>query len=318
MRNDMLKVLCERERIGHRAKGLKTGGRIDPRLDFDDYDFGPSRLSSGRHKQESRCSHLNSRNGGTEYKQFNDNWNPMARWLEKQVGRLWDDVYSEIRSSWDHRSDIGWRFLRYIGWNVEQQIEIIDGVPHSCDRWGRGPTPINGLYVDPATGLLQYHKAEPRTYPAKPITYISCESPLYYYQREDGIWYLYTHRLHDPEEPYRIITYTERISYAYNGSRMVFSDPSPETRQKYGLKKPGDKFIIRYKDVDPEYNKPILVSKQQVDGDGLKKIREHIQRVEIGDKSPHEEVSENYQPLKDPFYIAGTRNEPFGRTGKRI
>ncbi len=40
-------------------------------------------------------------------KEFSDKLRPMTRWLEKQVGRVWDDVRSEIFATFDTRTTAG-------------------------------------------------------------------------------------------------------------------------------------------------------------------------------------------------------------------
>lgn len=41
------------------------------------------------------------------YKEFSDKLNPMYRWLESQVGRVWDEVRSEISTKFDTRTTAG-------------------------------------------------------------------------------------------------------------------------------------------------------------------------------------------------------------------
>ena len=47
------------------------------------------------------------------------NLNAMSRWLQAQVGRPWDNVYSELRARLDARTADGRDFLeRYFLWNI--------------------------------------------------------------------------------------------------------------------------------------------------------------------------------------------------------
>jgi len=41
------------------------------------------------------------------YKEFTDKLNPMQRWLSSQVGRLWDDVRSDVAKTFDTRTTAG-------------------------------------------------------------------------------------------------------------------------------------------------------------------------------------------------------------------
>src|SRR5258708_27864728 len=87
MRSDMHKVIVERPRMLRGApRNRKTALRLNisgsalAAADGDDYDSGPRRASSARHD-----------------KHLNENLAPLRRYLESQVGRPWDKVYSEIR-----------------------------------------------------------------------------------------------------------------------------------------------------------------------------------------------------------------------------
>ncbi len=44
--------------------------------------------------------------------------NPLRRWLKSQVGRAWDDVYSEIRSKFDIRGQDGRLIQQCLRWDV--------------------------------------------------------------------------------------------------------------------------------------------------------------------------------------------------------
>lgn len=45
---------------------------------------------------------------------FKDKLSPVKRWLAAQVGRCWDDVYSEIRRTFDFRSTPGRHIVDHI------------------------------------------------------------------------------------------------------------------------------------------------------------------------------------------------------------
>ena len=88
MREDMFKVIVERPRL-FRRRALRIKSR---------YDRLPDRTKVGmkRAAQEQR--------GWT--KGLNENLAPLRRYLWKQRGRAWDDVYSEICSRLDTRSTV--------------------------------------------------------------------------------------------------------------------------------------------------------------------------------------------------------------------
>lgn len=53
-----------------------------------------------------------------EYREFADKLNPVYRWLEKQVGRQWNDVFSEVKARFPARSLAG----RHIVGHIESYI----------------------------------------------------------------------------------------------------------------------------------------------------------------------------------------------------
>lgn len=151
MRYDMGRVVIEKERRGSRNLGRKvhTFGKI-----VDGEYYGPTKIPISRHRQF-----------GYESKEPTDVLSPLNGYLKKQVGRAWDDVWSELCQN-----------LRKGGIGVSHILEAHVDVYHKC-WWGEGTGPYNqgkigfygarigsrigcwpvgdgDLYVDPETGLL--------------------------------------------------------------------------------------------------------------------------------------------------------------------
>ena len=86
MREDMAKVIVERPRIGSRNSS------DDPK--------GYGRKRYGKHKDledmPSKESMSRGRKYGYDCKQLNEHLRPLYRFLDKQIGRPWDKVFSEI------------------------------------------------------------------------------------------------------------------------------------------------------------------------------------------------------------------------------
>jgi hypothetical protein len=74
-----------------------------------------------------------------------DRVQPLLRWLEKQVGRRWDDVWSEVCAGNDARS--------IDGWHLRQHVEMAVELPWTPWWYRRGP---GSLYVD-ERGVLRQH-----------------------------------------------------------------------------------------------------------------------------------------------------------------
>jgi len=84
MRPDFDKLLTERARIGHSMKYHKVRNKKNRKNDAENLPA----------KEGMKASH---KKYGRDWKYLNENLQPLVRFLNKQVGRPWNDVYSEIR-----------------------------------------------------------------------------------------------------------------------------------------------------------------------------------------------------------------------------
>jgi hypothetical protein len=151
MREDMSKVVIERPRGGHRLPSYKTRLRIrhyDPEKEYDDT---PKRVSGSRSKY--------IRAGAIKY--FSDLLGPLRRFLRKNVGRQWDQVYSEMKAQLDDRKVTGRHVFEHVEMEVETHPLIGDDGELYRLRFGGEIAPIYGLYVDPRTGLLCWSDRKP-------------------------------------------------------------------------------------------------------------------------------------------------------------
>jgi hypothetical protein len=172
MRSDMARVIVERPRI--KAHGSNKGRAVD-------WDDMPS------HEGMRRARALRG-----DRRQLNENLAPLRRYLERQVGRPWDKVYSEIS-----------RHLR-VDNAVQQHVrdhlrDFVAVKPRYVNQawFSRAGLWWQPLYVDPATGLLcrtdhlpearARHRAK-RSRPADPVNRVqlgkTCELRLI-----SGLWY---------------------------------------------------------------------------------------------------------------------------------
>ncbi len=94
MRKDLAKVLTEKPRSGSDSRNLKTrfheNGFDDRESREDKYSF-PKKGKMLMHNRD-----LGSHDGS---KNFTDVLGPLKKWLESQVGKNWDKVYSEIKET---------------------------------------------------------------------------------------------------------------------------------------------------------------------------------------------------------------------------
>lgn len=107
----------------------------------------------------------------------NYNLGPLQRWLKKQIGRPWNDVFSEACDQLRNKPNKGasrWcgrDLVDLVKREVEQNVKMIDGLPHVCGLWDKAWHEIGSyreeLYVHPDTSLLQKHKMKERVEPKK-------------------------------------------------------------------------------------------------------------------------------------------------------
>ena len=198
MRSDMAEVIIERPRkLGHdaiRRQHKKTGLRIrnyDPDNEYDDL---PTRLSSSRHKQYGRAA-----------KYMDDLYGPIHRYFRSNVGRPWDQVWSEICEHLDRRNLAKNHLFEHFGCYVETDSFLGEDGEVYVYLYGNRvikATEINRrdtFYVHPTTKLLCWsddrpHKQAERAAKkakekAKKSWYVRISEGRYYV-KFNGIWYI--------------------------------------------------------------------------------------------------------------------------------
>lgn len=294
MRTDMDKLICERQRINSGSRSHKTGLRLPLIADFEDYDSGPQRLSSARHRQE--YGHLNC-------KRLNENLSPLKRYLYASIGRPWDDVYSEIRANIDMRKAIGLHVMQHLWQYVERFPDMVDGVPHYPDHKYRYYSELDGMYVHPETGLLCNHERKERKRPAPEVTQIHWHGGFYFelitlkksvcgctterVEINEAERKYHSRRHRRPEEkpkpcqhgnPLVVRKVWFVVEYAYHDPAKVFmvyhyENCNDRQREMWGLKEPGDKHVIRYGDKPDLMAKSFEVRRKTANKRELKMIR---------------------------------------------
>ena len=146
MRKDMRHVLIDRPRHASGAANRKE--RI-------------------KHKSIEHLEKLpkhGSKHQTEKVKSLSDHINPLRRYLEKQVGRPWDKVYSEISQNLDKRSTIQNHVFEHIFDYIEKDVTIgEDGKLYSTPKFYRGLHEIGPgeMYICPKSGLLKKTKGQP-------------------------------------------------------------------------------------------------------------------------------------------------------------
>jgi len=210
MREDFNKLMVERERFGHTWKFGDVRNSKANRAFTEDTLGGKESM----HKQRRGAKGVaNSR------KRFNENLNPLKNFLRVNVGKPWDNVYSEITATFDKRKVINNHILEHLFEYVELKVYIVDGKPHTLNisRYGseREYDPIEWspryptYYVDPRDGLLKTPKqtktkrqeeaeglAKATERLNKLYHKIDADNHLFF---KDGIWWVYTAKAKPPQ-----------------------------------------------------------------------------------------------------------------------
>jgi hypothetical protein len=131
----MYKVIVERPRRGKRVSPIAMRLRND--LD------GPAHLSM-------RAAY--------DYRELNENLNPLRRYLHSQVGRPWSKVFSEICANIDRRNTVQQHIHQHINQFIATRVGLRDG--RLIDFSNGRCVPLDGLhypelFVDPRSGLVR-------------------------------------------------------------------------------------------------------------------------------------------------------------------
>ncbi len=138
MREDMYKVIVERPRKGGRS------------------DSSEARIYRA---SENVSSKIGIKKGLRHRKWLNENLSPLKRWLQAQVNRPWDQVYSELTANIDRRNTVQAHIYAHLDQFVERQTWMADGKVIALGGWPKLFRPIEQsyakLYVHPTSGILR-------------------------------------------------------------------------------------------------------------------------------------------------------------------
>jgi hypothetical protein len=182
MRSDIGRLVTERERSGSFLPSQKTGLSIPWKGHDHEYDYDRTMSMS--------WNRLPIKIGR---KEFTDVLSPLYRWLDKQVGRPWDCVYSELCVGLDKRKVTHKHVFDHAFQHIERYVYMaVDGRYYSRDGF-RSSYPIKGLFVDPKTGLIRRQTPRPATEDPKEVTKVTLGG-MKAWEKMKGIWYLVEYR----------------------------------------------------------------------------------------------------------------------------
>lgn len=181
----MAKVIVERPRKKGRSWHKPKGYR---RMVLRYGDDGPPAREGIRACWQGRTKYLNEHLG------------PLRRYLDKQVGRPWDKVFSEICAHIDRNSAVQDHVRDHVADYVVVNVLLIDGVPCNGEGGWHYGRPLHQMryrpwYVCPRSGLLRRVKVTSREQhgpPTKKLPPYFPVGPSLQCRYIDGAWHLVT------------------------------------------------------------------------------------------------------------------------------
>jgi hypothetical protein len=157
VRSDHHKLICERERHGSKNKYHDVRHRKDEAMNddfvFDDNEEGDELVQSTNTKK-SMTKTYRSRWIDKELSNFTT---PINGFVRKNVGRKWDDVFSDFCSMYDQRSVLTKPLFQHLLQNIERKVIVKDNELYVQSRYGCRPV-SDEFYVDPRDGILKLNK----------------------------------------------------------------------------------------------------------------------------------------------------------------
>ena len=291
MREDFHRVLTTDPRRGSRLRFTEVR-RSKNNATFDE------EFSGGKESMKTQ-----RRRTFQQRKSFGDHIQPLRRFMQKQVGRLWSDVYAELCELFDKRSQQLYHVHEHV---LRDFIELKtrmgeDGVV--LEKSWRGWEPIEptdnirrqNIYVHPVTGIIctnyveneagHNEAAAARRQAAKDEVFRVHDADTHLY-KEDGVWMEY--KMEDiPEAKLVIINpfnaYRERADYdAWNklpyGEQLKTGLRRWERPDYRALAAPGSRWTNGYLTRGRYYISKKVANRRVLKQHGLVGTNDHIDK----------------------------------------
>ena len=181
MREDMQEVLITRGRRGSAYRENETIKRLR-RTKINEDDVG------GR---ASIRPHVTDVGWDAKHHNKGEHLAPLKRYLRSQVGRKWDDVYSEICKNNPKDSAVGAHIYQHLERYVELHPVYKDGIYYPEYSW-QGRLPLGGyreeLYVD-IEGVLRLAPYSPQPEITKDYSLLQINNLEFLVRNKKGIWF---------------------------------------------------------------------------------------------------------------------------------
>ncbi len=160
MRADLNKVLTEQPRRGSDSRNLKTRARFKNYDDAREDRYSLPKIGKMLMGNRDLGPH-------DESKDFTDKLGPLTRWLDSQVGRNWDKVYSEIKQAFPNTNKqnhhlLDTHLMGYVNRNaIVERSKKGRRVYFIAASAGRRELRPGDIYVDPETHVLMRYTKRP-------------------------------------------------------------------------------------------------------------------------------------------------------------
>lgn len=169
MRPDIKKAVRERPRGGRGSVIVKNKSKFVHNTDYDEFDPGPRKVSIG---------HEATVQLGYDRKETELLYGPLRKFLHAQVGRKWNDVWSEICAVTD--GPTGRAIREWFGYTVEIKTKRQMDRVYPVNRW------YDTFYVS-EDGILHYKAGRRYERSIQPITTIVVNAKRYHCNND--LWY---------------------------------------------------------------------------------------------------------------------------------
>lgn len=217
MRKDMPKVITERPRVFGGIKSPKGSKKLFAKTPLDEQ---PKREKIRQKWHQS-----------WQTKEFSERLGPLYRWINSQLGRPWDKVYSEVREVLSYDSVIQSHVMTHLFQYVELDAVIIGKVPYHRNVIG-SLVPVHNFYVDPRTRILR-KAPQPRRIKRKSIVPIWLEAEKLLFRKIGDIWHVLEMKaINKNEEAWLTRTdWKTKEIIRYRGKRYYWDDAVLGDRQ---------------------------------------------------------------------------------------
>ncbi len=182
MKSDMHKIISEKGKVGG-DDGYHQRHRSNIKQMIHEEQFDDIPLTES----------IKPKIDWDDLKSRNTNLNPLKRLLDKNIGRSWNKIYSEICKKINSNSTMQNNLLQHLDYMVELNAEYVDGIPKTCSfDHSRYELYDDHFYVCPTTKCLKKHKRKKKSNGLKePEKYLlsKCGKTEHTLEKEDGIWY---------------------------------------------------------------------------------------------------------------------------------